>query len=271
MIKIRKYVKAESLEEAYQLNQKRSNRIIGGMLWVKMGRNTVQNAIDISGIVPSAITEQEDKFIIGAMTTLRTLEQHGGLNEYTQGAMRESVRHIVGVQFRNMATVGGSIYGRYGFSDVLTMFLALDSYVELYKGGIVPLWEYAEKKKDGDIIVNIIVKKRKPCRVVYLSQRNTKTDFPVLTCAVSFGEHNRKAVIGARPQRAVIMEANEEVMQIPESDAKAIAEAFARQIENEVVTGSNMRGSAKYRRHLAGVLVRRACLEILGREEVSSC
>ena len=41
--------------------------------------------------------------------------------------MREAVRHIVGVQFRNCATVGGSVYGRFGFSDVLTLLLALVS------------------------------------------------------------------------------------------------------------------------------------------------
>ena len=34
-----------------------------------------------------------------------------------------------------MSTVGGSIWGRYGFSDVLTLFLAMDTWVELYKGG----------------------------------------------------------------------------------------------------------------------------------------
>ena len=36
MMTIREYKKAESLEEAYQLNQKKANRIIGGMLWLKM-------------------------------------------------------------------------------------------------------------------------------------------------------------------------------------------------------------------------------------------
>ena len=40
----------------------------------------------------------------------------------------KSLRHIVGVQFRNCATIGGSIWGRYGFSDVLTMFLAMDTW-----------------------------------------------------------------------------------------------------------------------------------------------
>lgn len=66
------------------------------------------------------------------MTPLRELEINKRLNEYTHGAVRESLRHIVGVQFRNCATIGGSIWGRYGFSDVLTMFLAMDTWVELY-------------------------------------------------------------------------------------------------------------------------------------------
>lgn len=49
------------------------------------------------------------------MTTLRDLELHPGLEAYTGGAMKESLRHIVGVQFRNLATVGGSFSGALGF------------------------------------------------------------------------------------------------------------------------------------------------------------
>ena len=82
------------------------------------------------------------------------------MRRITNGAMRESVRHIVGVQLRNLATLGGSLYSRFGFSDVLTMFLALDASVELYKGGIVPLCEYAERKKDRDVLVRVIVPKK---------------------------------------------------------------------------------------------------------------
>ena len=49
MITIQNYVKAESLEQAWQLNQKRSARIMGGMMWMRMGRGTVQTAVDLSG------------------------------------------------------------------------------------------------------------------------------------------------------------------------------------------------------------------------------
>lgn len=39
------------------------------------------------------------------MVTLRELETNEQLNHFTQGAIKESVRHIVGVQFRNLATL----------------------------------------------------------------------------------------------------------------------------------------------------------------------
>ena len=35
MLTIKNYVKVKSLEEAYELNQKKSNRVIGGMLWLR--------------------------------------------------------------------------------------------------------------------------------------------------------------------------------------------------------------------------------------------
>ena len=173
MITIREYKKVQSLEEAYELNQKKSNRIIGGMIWLKMETLNVGTAIDLSGLGLDAVEERETEFRIGAMTTLRTLETHEGLAAYTNGAMRESVRHIVGVQLRNLATLGGSLYSRFGFSDVLTMFLALDASVELYKGGIVPLCEYAERKKDRDVLVRVIVPKKAGARFDYRSVRPT--------------------------------------------------------------------------------------------------
>lgn len=115
MLKIKEYVKVNSLEEAYELNQKKSSRVLGGMVWMKMMNRSVGTAIDLSGLGLDRITETEEEFVIGCMTSLRTLETHPGINTYTGGAMRESLRHIVGVQFRNCATAGGSIYGRFGF------------------------------------------------------------------------------------------------------------------------------------------------------------
>ena len=108
---------AESLEQAWELNQKgRNNVIIGGNLWLKMGNRNILNAIDLSTLGLDRIEEDESGFRIGCMATLRDIEMHEGLNKEFQNLFKEAVRHIVGVQFRNCATVGGSIFPKLGFS-----------------------------------------------------------------------------------------------------------------------------------------------------------
>lgn len=109
------YVRAQSLDEAYELYQKKPNFVLGGMLWLKMKNKTLGTAIDLCDLGLDQIDEDENEFRIGAYATLRQIETHEALNAYTHGAIAESVRHIVGVQFRNVATVGGSIWGRFGF------------------------------------------------------------------------------------------------------------------------------------------------------------
>ena len=279
MFTCKEYRRVDSLEEAWELNQKRSNLLVGGMLWVKMGQRNVQTVIDLSGLGLDQIEETEEEFRIGCMVTLRQLEEHGGLNVMTQGAVRESVRHIVGVQFRNLATVGGSVFGRFGFSDVLTMLLAMDSEVELYRGGRMPLTEFIDRKRDRDILVRVIVKKTGGV-YAYQSMRNTQTDFPVLAVASSYAGGELHISVGARPARAVLVKVPENVTGIDAAAeqkadwGKDFTEENARQIakyvRERVTMGTNLRGSAEYRSHLAEVLVRRACLALAEKEGLES-
>lgn len=247
---IQKYIRVQSLEEAWQLNQKKRNRILGGMLWLRLGKGNINTAIDLCDLGLDKIEETEEQFSIDAMVTLRDLEMHEGLNAYFDHAIADAVKDIVGVQFRNMATVGGSIWGRFGFSDVLTVFLALDTYVELYKGGIIPLEQFAKMKKDDDILVRLIVKKT-PCKVVYSSMRNQSTDFPVIACAVAKAGDEYRASIGARPLHAVLIRGKQD-------------EDFAAFVAEHTPVGGNMRGSAAYRTHLIKVLVERSIARLGG-------
>ena len=270
MLKIKNYVKVKSIAEAYELNQKKTACVLGGMVWLKMGNRNISTAIDLSGLGLDTIQEFDDEFVIGCMTSLRTLETDERLQEYTHGAIKESLRHIVGVQFRNCATVGGSIYGRYGFSDVLTMFLAMDTWVELYDAGKIPLTEFVNRKKDNDILVNIIVKKQ-PLRVCYMSQRNTKTDFPVLTCVASMIGEEARTVIGARPGRAMIVEDTKGILKnfkkMTRKQREQAIRDFAEFAGQMVPVSGNMRGSAEYRALLARVLTKRAWETVGGMED----
>ena len=49
MLTINEYRKVESLEEAYELNQKKNNKIIAGGVWMKIGDRRIATAIDLSG------------------------------------------------------------------------------------------------------------------------------------------------------------------------------------------------------------------------------
>ena len=109
--------------------------------------------------------------------------------------------------------------------------------------------------------------KKTPIKTAYLSQRNTKTDFPVLACCVSLSEDGMKAVYGARPSKAFLLEDEENILKDAqtrsEEEKKAAYEKFADYAAKKVPTSGNMRGSAKYRTLLVKVLTRRA-LEAVG-------
>ena len=105
-------------------------------------------------------------------------------------------------------------------------------------------------KKDNDILVRLIVKKT-PCKVVYSSMRNQRTDFPVLACAVACMNGEYRASIGARPSRAMLICSKQ-------------SEDFAAFVAENTPTEGNMRGSAAYRTHLVKVLVERSMTSLRG-------
>jgi putative selenate reductase FAD-binding subunit len=270
------YVRAQSLDEAYELYQKKPNFVLGGMLWLKMKNKTLGTAIDLCDLGLDQIDEDENEFRIGAYATLRQIETHEALNAYTHGAIAESVRHIVGVQFRNVATVGGSIWGRFGFSDVMTIFRALGAKVQLHKAGIMDLDEFAAlPRTTRDVLVSVIVPKNAK-GVVYLSQRNQSTDFPVLTCAVANRSGRYVAVIGASPYMAEPVWDEEGILDCladaktdgnaaltDNSETNAKIDKFAEYVAEHIRFGSNIRAGAEYREMICRVLTRRAVTQSL--------
>lgn len=270
------YVRAQSLDEAYELYQKKPNFVLGGMLWLKMKNKTLGTAIDLCDLGLDQIDEDENEFRIGAYATLRQIETHEALNAYTHGAIAESVRHIVGVQFRNVATVGGSIWGRFGFSDVMTIFRALGAKVQLHKAGIMDLDEFAAlPRTTRDVLVSVIVPKNAK-GVVYLSQRNQSTDFPVLTCAVANRSGRYVAVIGASPYMAEPVWDEEGILDgladaktdgnaalTDNSETNAKIDKFAGYVAEHIRFGSNIRAGAEYREIICRVLTRRAVTQSL--------
>lgn len=262
MLKIKQYIRPQSLEEAYALCQKKGNIVLGGMLWLKLQDQSVGTAIDLCDLGLHKIEETDTEYRIGAMVSLREVEMHPGLNAFTQNALAQCLAPIVGVQFRNMATIGGSLWGKFGFSDPLTLFLALGAKLELYHRGLVSLEDWVNMPPERDILTHVILPKQ-ALQTSYRCVRNSATDFPVLTCAVCQHEDGMVCAIGARPAKAMLLRDDKQIL--ANGVTEESAEAFAEDIAQRASFGSNMRGSAEYRKKICRVLVRRA---LLNSEEV---
>lgn len=253
MITIKEYVSPESLEEAYEvLMSGKKNLILGGFGFIKMGSRSINKAIDLYKLSLNYINETEEEILIGADTSLRNLEINEIIKSYCGGVISEGVSNIVGVQFRNMARVGASVFSKYGFSDLLPSLLVLDAKIRLHKDGVMSLEEFLEKDFKRDILVEIILPKKKGT-AVYDCIRKSTGDFPIINGAIFKGEDgDYKIAIGSRPQRA----------KLAVNAAKALAsgesiENVAKMIPEELHFGSNVRGSKEYREEMSKALVTR--------------
>ncbi|MBN2873895.1 MAG: FAD binding domain-containing protein, partial [Spirochaetales bacterium] len=117
---IENIVRPRSLDEAYSLLAEPGAIAIGGGAWLRLGQKALATAVDLSGLGLCYIRESDKSIEIGAMATARDVETSPVLLEAFGPVFRDAVSGIVGVQMRNIVTVGGTVAGRYGFSDLNT-------------------------------------------------------------------------------------------------------------------------------------------------------
>lgn len=252
-MKFNRFIRPGTAEEALEWARRPGTVILGGMMWLRMQNRTVENAVDLSLLGLDRIEETENGILIGAYTTLRQAETSLLLADYTRGAFAAALAPIVGVQFRNTATIGGSVFGRFGFSDITTLLSALGASVCLADAGTVPMEQFVRNGAPHDILTHILLPKEKPEAVAALAHRNTATDFPVLTTAVCRRGGTIRVSVSPAPLRT-------ETSDFPAQEISGLADRIADASDFR----SDRAASAEYRRHLARVLVGRALTSIGG-------
>lgn len=256
MVTIKEYAAPFDLDEAYEmLLSKRNNVVLGGFGFLKMSSKNINTAIDLCNLGLDYIRKEGGNLLIGADTSLRSVEISEDVKSLCSGVLSNAVSNIVGVQFRNSARMGASVFARYGFSDILPALLVLDASVRLHKGGVMSLEKFLDKKHERDILLEIImpVKEGTAC---YGCIRISSGDFAILNGAICKDYDGKfKVAIGARPQRARLAENAGEMLQ-QDSSKEGIAMA-AKEAARELVFGSNSRGSAEYRSDMCKALIER--------------
>lgn len=262
---VKQYTVAKSLEEAYQLLQENKDHyILGGGAWMKLSLKHVDTLISLDDCGLNTIQEHPDFVEIGALTTLRELETNPLILSLGNGVLSQAAKSIMGVTVRNIATIGGSVVSKFGFSDLIPVLLALDASLVFYHHGEIGLKAFVESKTIGrDILVSVKIPK-KAVRAYFKKVATTALDFAILSIAISQSDSGTKILIGSRPGIAAFAE---EAMSL--IDAKGFSPEFieeaAKKASEEVHFTSNQRGSEEYRRQLAYVYTKRGLKEVSSR------
>ena len=262
MFTIDKLYQPRNIAEAAELLTKYPDiTVLGGCGFLKLGNRKIATALDLSRCSLAEISETEQYIELGAMVTLRDVEVNPALNHTSDAVLPKAVAHILGVQFRRCATIGASVYSKYGFSDILPALLAMNTEVELLRSGRMPLGDFLAKPISRDVLISVrIIKDSR--RAAYQNLRNAGADFPILNAAVSRHEKQWTVIVGARPARAEIAVQASQLLSDMAADSIDI-DKVAATAAAELTFGSNNKASADYRRAMCQVLVKRAIGEVL--------
>ncbi len=262
MFTIQKLAQPQSVDEAYQLlTAHRNNAVLGGCAFMRLGAQRIGTAIDLSHCQLSYIEESDTEISIGATATLRDVELSVPLRTHGNGIVPAAVSNIIGVQLRNVATVGASVFSKYGFSDLIPSLLALDTDVQLYMSGRLPLAAFLRNPYQKDILTKVIVKKNAR-QASYHQFRKSHSDFPLLNAAVSKLDNSWRIVVGARPGRARFARRAAEFLSAGDLSEERII-ATSQMVADELPFETNTRASASYRKILCQALVQRGIREVL--------
>ncbi|QMS84412.1 FAD binding domain-containing protein [Candidatus Xianfuyuplasma coldseepsis] len=261
-MKIQAYQRPQTMEEAYQLLlQNDDNTVMGGGAWLKLTNRNVDTIIDISELQLHTIEQQNDNIVIGSMTTLRQLETSPIIQECCQGILAKAANSIMGMNVRNIATIGGSIMGKYSFSDIITPLLAMNATLVFYHNKEMALADFLNTKHvEKDILVAIKIPKTNYPGYFY-NVKKTAIDFAVLNVAIVNGDSCTIA-IGARPGGSVIATKAMEYINSHLPITDEVMDQAAQIAQEEIHVSSNFRASQEYRELLIKVYVKRGLKEV---------
>jgi len=244
---------------------------------LRMRLNAPEWVIDLGRISSlRGIRDGGDHLVIGAMTTHHDVGQDPLVHENAL-LIAKAITHLADAQVRHRGTFGGALAHADPAGDLGAPTLALGAtFVVQGAGGtrsvpasefFVDLFETAIS--DDEILTEVHVPKRAGWGASYEKFVRVAHQWPIVAVAAAVrmeGDTIAEARIGltnmgSTPLRA---EAAEEALVGQPATAEGVAAAAAAAADG-TNPPSDLNGDADYRRHLAGVLTRRAVLDAAGR------
>lgn len=236
---------AKTPEEAYQKRlESKKNRLLAGGAWLKISVKEIDTLISLEDLELDYIKKNDDFIEIGAMTSLRTLETDDRIGGVYDGILSHAISKIMGVGVRNLATIGGSIMGKFAFSDILPVLLVMDARLNFHHHGQVMIEDFLnDRKYQEDLLLSLTIK-NKHSKAYFKNVATTHLDFSMINLAI-VKDDKIKIAVGSRPGLAIRCHQTESVLK----DEQKINEALETLIE-EAGLGDNLRASKAYRETL---------------------
>jgi putative selenate reductase FAD-binding subunit len=219
-------------------------------------RKQAEYLIHLDNLGLNGIAERGDQLIIGACSVMQDLLE----SELVYTPLKRAVQNIANRNIRNMASLGGHIVANKSCADVIPALLVLEAeLVLLTASGKLKLsvWEYIQQPREG-LVLEIAIPRPTSTRLISLQNfSRTASDISILTAAVSLDKTDNRiqrpliAVGGVAPYVRLLTGVSEQLDNCQLPSREQIAAIVAEHIEPI----SDLRGSAEFKRYMAGVLV----------------
>ena len=274
---LEEFLYPQSLAEAVQKKHEYGEAaapIAGGTEIVPNLPPEIRCLIDVTRLGLDYIEDEGEFLRIGATTTMHQLAVSPAVAMLANGVLSSSCCQGWPTEVRNTATLGGNVVGGGPFADSPPALLALDAEVVVARHDgeeKLPLLDffldYRRTAVGQGILKEIqIPRPSSQARGIFLKFGRTQVDQALVNLAVTLevekGVCTRVRIafgaIGRTPQR--ILEAERVLLEKPlQSDVIEDVVSVVTELVDPVI---DLRASADYRRELAGVLTRRALLQL---------
>jgi CO/xanthine dehydrogenase FAD-binding subunit len=262
-LNINQFVFASSLEEAYQLlNESKKNKVLAGGAWLKLSVKDVDKMISLDRLSLDYFRETEEEIEIGAMTCLRDIEEHTTIKNLYSGILSSAIGHIMGVSVRNLATIGGSIMGKFSFSDILPVLMVMDVKLKFFHHGIVDIETYMNDRiYQRDVLKSLIIKKDEG-QGYFRSVSVTPLDFAMVNLAI-VKRDGFSVAIGSRPGPALFAKDTMQALNKMQSFDGKDLDQVSKICLDEIGLGKNLRASKEYRQVLVQTYLKRGIKQVI--------
>lgn len=273
MLNIKEYVKPATLEKAYELGKLGNTLYVsGGLMIASLKSSKLERLVDLKSLGMEEVEEEGGRIKVGANVKLSAFMTNHLLLSLNHGFLKKMMKEVGSTQIRNMATVGGSVAFRLGWSDIITALLVSEATIEFYNGQLneMPLKRYLKGKKGKEIVTAVYIPKNDRFMAF---EKFSKSTFDIATLNVGVGMSVRNGrmesvtvAVGSRPMISERMVDVEEFMNGKELSNSI--DAAAQLMQDTIKVGGDIRAKAEYRRVLSAALLKKAMRRIRNESQI---